>query len=620
MPVSITMPQLGESVTEGTVTRWLKDVGDTVEMDEPLLEVSTDKVDTEIPSPVAGVLVEIKAVEDDVVEVGGELAVVGDSSEAAASGANAPAPPTAQPVAAQAAAEQPAAEQPAAAQPSTAGEAAPTPSQPAPEPAAPAAHAQPEPAAPPAGASSGPAIPVLLPALGESVTEGTVTRWLKDVGDTVEMDEPLLEVSTDKVDTEIPSPVAGVLLEMAVAEDETVPVGTTLAMVGEPGAQSATGSVSTPDNSQVKSPPTSPAQPAQPQPSTPTTTAEGSPASDSTAPQPGAEAYASPIVRKLARESGVDLGSVSPSGDGGRITKDDVRAASGSASPVATPGTPSSAPAPSADRGTAATTSSVPVAVPARSTSPVDSHLPSTITPRGKTEKMSRLRQVIAERMVESLHVSAQLTTVVEVDVTKIAALRNRAKGSFQEREGVSLSYLPFFARATLEALRTFPMVNASVNGQDNTVTYHDDINLGVAVDTDRGLLVPVVRDAGDLTLAGLARRVADLAARTRTSQVSPDELSGGTFTLTNTGSRGALFDTPIINQPQVGILGTGAVVKRAVVVTEPSGEDVIAIRSMVYLALTYDHRIVDGAIAASFLTAIKARLESADFASELGL
>ncbi|NQU36344.1 MAG: 2-oxoglutarate dehydrogenase, E2 component, dihydrolipoamide succinyltransferase [Actinobacteria bacterium] len=468
------------------------------------------------------------------------------------------------------------------------------------------------PAAPePAVASAGPGTEVVLPALGESVTEGTVTRWLKNVGDAVEMDEPLLEVSTDKVDTEIPSPIAGTLVEVSVAEDETVPVGAVLAIVGAAGATPVGASAATPE--QTVEAATSTPGPAPVAPKTSPSAAQIDAAARTTEGSSSAP-YASPVVRKLARESGVDLATVAPSASNGRVTKEDVRNAttpSTTGSPAPTRPTPASPPAP-----TSPANPSVAAAPPAiRQPTPA-----APLSGRGHTEKMSRLRQVIASRMVESLHISAQLTTVVEVDVTRIAALRARAKGSFQEREGVSLSFLPFFARATLEALRMFPMVNASVNGDDNTVTYHDQSNLGIAVDTDRGLLVPVIRDAGDLTLAGLARRIADLAQRTRTSQVGPDELSGGTFTLTNTGSRGALFDTPIINQPQVGILGTGAVVKRAVVLTESSGEDVIAIRSMVYLALTYDHRIVDGAMAAQFLTAIKTRLESAEFDSELGV
>ncbi|MEI2787046.1 MAG: 2-oxoglutarate dehydrogenase, E2 component, dihydrolipoamide succinyltransferase [Candidatus Nanopelagicales bacterium] len=547
MATSVTMPQLGESVTEGTVTRWLKQVGDSVAVDEPLLEVSTDKVDTEIPSPVAGVITAIKAGEDDVVEVGGELAVISDSAESAA-----PAP---EPAAA------PPAPEPAAATP-------------IPEPAAPAT-------APPAG---GDGTNVTLPALGESVTEGTVTRWLKQVGDTVAVDEPLLEVSTDKVDTEIPSPAAGVVSEIRVSEDETVEVGAVLAVIGG-GAPAASTPAPTPPPAAAQEPPAPPAPaPAPPRAAAPAPT----PATPTPAAADG-DVYVTPIVRKLAKDRNVDLSTVTGTGVGGRIRKQDVLAAA----------TAKEAPAPTPAPAAA-------TAAPA----------PSTPAPRlrGTTEPMSRLRKVIATRMVESLAVSAQLTTVVEVDVTRIALLRSRVKDEFLAREGVKLSFMPFFAKAACEALKQFPQVNASMDMAAGTVTYHEAENLGIAVDTDRGLLVPVIHAAGDLNIAGLARQIADLAARTRTNKVSPDELSGGTFTVTNTGSRGALFDTPIINQPQVAILGTGAVVKRPIVITDDNGEDALAIRSMMYLALTYDHRLVDGADAARFLSLMKQRLESGEF------
>ena len=547
------MPQLGESVTEGTVTRWLKNVGDTVAADEALLEVSTDKVDTEIPSPVSGVLTEILAGEDAVVPVGGALGVIADSAGAAAS---TPAPAAPVPV------ETPA---PVAA---------------APAPVAPAA----------SPASSGAATPVLLPALGESVTEGTVTRWLKAVGESVAADEALLEVSTDKVDTEIPSPVSGVLLEITVGEDGVAQVGGQLGLIGASGAV-----VPSAPAPSAPAPAAAPAPVAAPAPAAPVQT--------STAPVNNTDAYATPIVRKLAAELGVDLNQVKGTGVGGRIRKEDVTATSPSLAPVKV----------AADRPV----ESKPHVAPANSSSAVSAKAAEL---RGKTEKMTRLRTVIAERMVESLQVSAQLTSVVEVDVSRIAALRNKSKSAFESREGVKLSFLPFFAKAACEALKQFPTVNASINQAENTVTYYDAEHLGIAVDTERGLLVPVIRDAGDLNIAGLARKINDLAERTRTNKLSPDELSGGTFTLTNTGSRGALFDTPIINQPQVAILGTGAVVKRPVVVTDSSGADVIAVRQMVYLALTYDHRLVDGADAARFLSAIKARLEEGAFEADLGL
>ena len=478
---------------------------------------------------------------------------------------------------------------------------------------------------------------VTMPALGESVTEGTVTRWLKAEGDQIAVDEALLEVSTDKVDTEIPSPVAGTVTKILVAEDETVPVGADLAVVGSPAGAtpapqapakhsapaapepvtSETPPAETPpaetppaetppaETPPAETPPaeTPPAEtPPAEAPSVPVTPVPTTPAQDSAdapsvaPPASGSEAaaYVTPLVRKLAVDNDVDLRTLKGTGIGGRIRKQDVLDAAAAAKVAAVPAVPP-APAPTL------TASSVRVS-----------------PKRGTTEKMSRLRKVIAARMVESLHISAQLTTVVEVDVTKIARLRDKAKRDFEAREGIKLSFLPFFAVAAVEALKAHPSVNSSVEGDE--ITYHGSENLGVAVDTERGLLVPVIKDAGDLNIAGLARKIADLAERTRTSQVSPDELGGGTFTLTNTGSRGALFDTPIINQPNVAILGTGAVVKRPVVVKDQDGGETIAIHSMVYLALSYDHRVVDGAEAARFLNTMKGRLEEGAFEASLGL
>ena len=586
MPVSVTLPPLGESVTEGTVTRWLKKVGDTVAADEPLVEVSTDKVDTEIPAPAGGVLLAIRVPEDATVAVGAELAVIGDASEVAAPAAAEPTPPPAPAPAAPApapAVPAPAAPAPTAAAPTAAAEPTPPPAPaPAPAPAAPAP-AAPAPAAAAPAAAAGATTSVVLPPLGESVTEGTVTRWLKRVGDAVAADEPIVEVSTDKVDTEIPAPAGGIVLAIRVPEDTTVAVGTELAVIGDAGALPADSAPApAPAPAAAPTPPPAPAPAAAPVPAP----AAAAPASGDD------EAYVTPLVRKLAAEKGVDLATVVGTGVGGRIRKQDVLAAAErAAAPAAAPAAPSA---------------------PASAATPAAT--PASAGVRGTTQPLSRLRRVIAERMVESLQVSAQLTTVVEVDVTRIAQLRDRAKADFEAREGVKLTFLPFFAKAAVEALAAYPALNASIDIASGTVTYHGDVNLGVAVDTDRGLLVPVVRDAGDLSVAGLARRITDLADRTRTNKVSPDELSGGTFTLTNTGSRGALFDTPIINQPQVAILGTGSVVKRPVVISD-GGSDVIAIRSMVYLALTYDHRLVDGADAARFLSAVRARLEEGTFA-----
>jgi pyruvate dehydrogenase E2 component (dihydrolipoamide acetyltransferase) len=589
MPTSVTMPALGESVTEGTVTRWLKQEGEQVEVDEPLLEVSTDKVDTEIPSPAAGVLTKILVSEDETVQVGAELAVIGGDGGGSAPAQEAPAQEApAEEYPAEPAQEEPAQEQPAAA--------------PEPEPAQ---------ASSGDGRGGGEGTPVTMPALGESVTEGTVTRWLKSIGDDVAVDEPLLEVSTDKVDTEIPSPAAGKLLSIDVNEDETVEVGAQLAVIGTGDGASASAPAAPAQQEERPAPaPAAEPEPArQPEPAKPAAQAPApTPAPTPRAPAPaqqaqpstegdGSGSYVTPLVRRLAAERGVDLGTVSGSGVGGRIRKQDVLAAAEKAA----------APAPAAVTGAPTGRQPSPAATPDTSV-------------RGRTEKLSRLRSVIARRMVESLQVSAQLTTVVEADVTRIAHLRQQAKKDFEAREGVKLSFLPFFAKAGVEALKAHPSVNASIDMEAGTVTYHDTENLGIAVDTERGLLVPVIHDAGDLSLGGLARKIADLAERTRSNKITPDELGGGTFTLTNTGSRGALFDTPIINQPQVAILGVGSVVKRAVVVQDDELGEVIAVRSMVYLALTYDHRIVDGADAARFLTTVKERLEAGQFQGELGL
>ena len=560
MTFSVTMPALGESVTEGTVTRWLKNEGDVVAVDEPLLEVSTDKVDTEIPSPVAGVLQKIVVAVDSTVAVGAELAIIAD-------GAAATSTPAAAPV--------------------VQAPAAPVVVTPPPAPVAPVA-----PVVAAAVPSSSGTI-VTMPALGESVTEGTVTRWLKNVGDQVAVDEALLEVSTDKVDTEIPSPASGTLVSIDVAVDSTVPVGARLAVIGGSGSPAAAVAPVAPIVAAPVTPPPAPvaqvvAAPVTPPPA-PVVVAPAAQVSND-------DAYVTPIVRKFAAENNVDLSKVKGTGIGGRIRKEDVLAA-----------------APKA----AAPFQSAPAAV-APST-PTQSAAPVSVSPlRGTTVTMSRLRKVIAERMLESLHVSAQLTTVIEVDVTAIARLRDRAKASFEAREGTKLSFLPFFAVAVCEALKQHPVLNASVTGDQ--ITYHGAEHLGIAVDTERGLLVPVIRDAGDLNMGGVARKIADVAARTRDNKISPDELGGGTFTITNTGSRGALFDTPIINQPQVAILGLGAVVKRPMVMKGTDGGETIAVRSMVYLGLSYDHRIVDGADAARFLVTLKDRLEGGRFESDLGL
>ncbi|MFK5633842.1 2-oxoglutarate dehydrogenase, E2 component, dihydrolipoamide succinyltransferase [Ornithinimicrobium sp. LYQ103] len=656
MSERVSMPALGESVTEGTVTRWLKNVGDTVEVDEPLLEVSTDKVDTEIPSPVSGVLLEILAQEDDTVEVGGDLAVVGDASESSGDSSGGDAAASEEP------AEEPAQEEPAQEEP-----------EPAEEPAQETAE---EPAEEPA--SSGGEVSggetVTMPALGESVTEGTVTRWLKSEGDDVEVDEPLLEVSTDKVDTEIPSPVAGKLTKILAAEDDVVPVGGDLALIGgeaggqaesspaesapvesapaeaeaeqedaaadsdlgeeqEVQEQAAQESVTEADTGEASKDETQEPEEAVglgtmsdengttshkdvPEGSSPGTDAGSAPA----APAGGQDvsAYVTPLVRKLAAQHGIDLSTLTGTGVGGRIRKQDVLDAAKAEESRAAEAKAAEAKAAETKAAETKAAEAKPAEAPAAAQAPpaqAPSAQPASSdaqSKRGTTEKMTRLRKVIASRMVESLQVSAQLTTVIEVDVTKVARLRKKVKDEFARREGTKLSFMPFFALAAVEALKEHPIVNSSV--EDDSIVYHASEHLGVAVDTPRGLLVPVIKDAGDLNIPGLARKIADLAARTRDNKVTPDELAGGTFTLTNTGSRGALFDTPIINQPNVAVLGTGAVVKRPVVVVDEDGGETIAIRDMVYLALSYDHRVVDGADAARFLSTMKARIEDGQF------
>jgi 2-oxoglutarate dehydrogenase E2 component (dihydrolipoamide succinyltransferase) len=620
MSTSVTLPALGESVTEGTVSRWLKQVGDTVEADEPLLEVSTDKVDTEIPSPASGVLLEIKAQEDETVEVGAVLAVIGEPSEA--DGQDTAAPEAPSEAAAEAPAEEEAQQDEAPQQEAQQEEAR----QQEPEESEAGADAAAETAAP-APSSGGPATgtDVTLPELGESVTEGTVSRWLKQVGDSVATDEPLLEVSTDKVDTEIPSPTSGTLLEIRVQEDETVEVGAVLAVIGEAGAAAPP----SPEPEPTPAPEGRPEPQAQPAPqpeagrqpeqapkvAAPTAKEDARPEQHGPATAATAApalvagdsdtSYVTPLVRKLAKEHGVDLASLNGTGVGGRIRKQDVLAAAETAKQEA-------------EAAKQAATAPAPQAEPAAAAAPAPAAAPSTL--RGTTEKMSRLRQTIAKRMVESLQVSAQLTATVEVDLTAISQIRAKVKDDFKKREGATLSYLPFISKAAIEALKVYPKVNATIDTEERTITYPDAEHLGIAVDTEKGLLVPVIKDAGDLSVGGLAKRIADLAARTRQNKVTPDELVGGTFTITNYGSAGTLMDTPIINQPQVAILGTGALVKRPVVISDPRLGQVIAIRDMMYLSLSYDHRLVDGAEAARFLSTLKARLEEGGFGAEFGL
>ena len=570
MAFSVEMPELGESVTEGTITRWLKQVGDTVEVDEPLLEVSTDKVDTEIPSPAAGVLLKVLHDEDDTVDVGAVIAEIGDASEASA-----PAAPAAEQKVEVAAKVEASASVAASASSAS-------------------------------SSSAGAATDVVMPELGESVTEGTITRWLKQVGDTVEVDEALLEVSTDKVDTEVPSPVAGTIVEILHDEDDTVDVGAVIVRIGDPNAAPATA-------------PTTP-EPAAPTPAPAAPVAEEKvevapkvEAPKSVATPPAAQAkvnsnddvpYVTPLVRKLADKHGVDLRTVTGTGVGGRIRKQDVLAAAGQG---AAESAPAAAEAPAAAPATAAS---------AVSTKRVD---PAKAALRGTTQRVNRIREITAKKTLESLHTAAQLTQLHEVDMTNVAELRKANKAAFQAKYGVNLTYLPFFAKAAIEALVSHPNVNASYNAEKKEMTYHSQVNLGIAVDTPAGLLSPVIHNAQDMTLPELAQAITDIADRARNNKLKPADLSGGTFTITNIGSEGALSDTPILVPPQAAIMGTGAIVKRPVVISE-HGVDAIAVRQMVYLPLTYDHQIVDGADAGRFLTTIRDRLETANFEGDLGL
>jgi len=580
MSVSVSMPQLGESVTEGTVTRWLKKEGERVEVDEPLLEVSTDKVDTEIPSPASGILRSIAVDEDETVAVGAQLAVIEDS-ETSDSAPTQTSPPTRE----NATAPQDAAESASAA-------------------------AEPEPASASSDGWSAPTYSAPAPA---AQTPGYAP--------------PPAYGQPPSYDQSAQAPAAGSqpYATPPVAPSSPYTASTAQAPAVQPSAYAQ-------PTAQVPSAPASP--PAQAE-ATAEAPSPGELATDEEYPPPtplpgtGEAPYVTPLVRKLAAEHAVNLETVTGTGVGGRIRKQDVIEAArvqrgsqvaGSQAPQAPQDAPAAVVPQQAQRLAGATpapaappTAAPPTAAPAARRPAV---VPSSL--RGTTQRMSRPRQVIAQRMVESLRVSAQLTTVVEADVTAIARLRDRAKADFEAREGVKLTFLPFFALAAVEALKVHPRLNAVIDGDQ--VTYHDAEHLGVAVDTERGLMVPVIHNAGDLNIGGLARKIGDLAQRTRSGQVGPDELAGGTFTLTNTGSRGALFDTPIINQPQVAILGTGTVVRRPVVVEDPALGEVIAVRSMMYLALTYDHRLVDGADAARFLATVRNRLEEGAFETELGL
>ena len=567
----VEMPELGESVTEGTITTWLKSVGDTVEVDEPLLEVSTDKVDTEIPSPVAGTIVEILAEEDDTIEVGAVIARIGDANAA---------PAKEKPKADEPKADEPAEEEPKAEEPK---EEAPS-------------------------AGSGDATDVEMPELGESVTEGTITTWLKSVGDTVEVDEPLLEVSTDKVDTEIPSPVAGTIVEILAEEDDTIEVGAVIARIGDANAAPAK---EKPKADEPKADEPAEEEPKAEEPKEEAPKQEEKPAEAPKAEAPKTEApkpvdnggkvpYVTPLVRKLAEKHGVDLNSIEGTGVGGRIRKQDVIAAAEGGATAA------SGAAEAKDSGPRARWS----------TKSVDAAKAELI---GTTQKVNRIREITASKMVESLQTTAQLTHVQEADVTRVAELRKSVKPAFVDKHGVNITYLHFFVKATAEALVLHPNVNASYNAETKEITYHDTVNIGIAVDTPQGLLVPVLKNVQDMSLADIAKGIADLAERARNKKLRPSDLAGATFTVSNIGSEGALLDTPILTPPQAGILGTAAIQKRPVIVTE-EGIDSIAIRQMCYLPFTYDHQLVDGADAGRFVSTIVDRIEVGDFEDDLDL
>ncbi|MBK4148940.1 2-oxoglutarate dehydrogenase, E2 component, dihydrolipoamide succinyltransferase [Corynebacterium macginleyi] len=565
MANSVEMPELGESVTEGTITQWLKSVGDTVEVDEPLLEVSTDKVDTEIPSPVAGTILEIKAEEDETIEVGEVIALIGDEDEAGSSSNDSDDSDDDK-----------------------------------------SADVKEESTSDSSAKSSGETTDVEMPELGESVTEGTITQWLKSVGDTVEVDEPLLEVSTDKVDTEIPSPVAGTLVEILAEEDETIEVGEAIARVGDGNAAPSTDDSASDDANDAKSEDKEETK----------SKDEEAPKSDEKKEEPKQDSslntstkvnngdnvpYVTPLVRKLADKHGVDLNSVEGTGVGGRIRKQDVLAAAGQGE---------AGPSTSGDKKAADSPR-------ARwSTKSVDPDKQELI---GTTQKVNRIREITARKMVEALQISAQLTHVQEIDMTPIWDLRKKNKKAFIDKYGANLSFLPFIVKATTEALVSHPNVNASYNPETKEMTYHADVNVAIAVDTPKGLLTPVIHKAQNLTLPEIAQQIAELAEKARNNKLKPNDLTGATFTVTNIGSEGALLDTPILVPPQAGILGTAAIQKRAVVVNE-NGQDAIAIRQMCFLPFTYDHQVVDGADAGRFITTIKDRLETADFEADLNI
>ncbi|MEP7211681.1 MAG: 2-oxoglutarate dehydrogenase, E2 component, dihydrolipoamide succinyltransferase [Acidobacteriota bacterium] len=588
MSVEVVMPQMGESITEGTVSKWLKGVGDKIGKDEPVLEISTDKVDAEVPSPGEGVILEIRHQEGETVEVGTVLAVIGAEGEqpAASAPASAPAP---------AAAPQPE-PAPAAAEPVA------TPVEPL------------NAAAAPQAAPSGNAVDIVMPQMGESITEGTVSKWLKSVGDKIEKDEPLLEISTDKVDAEVPSPAAGTLLEITVDEGATVEVGAVLARVG---AEGAVGAASPAQQTPSAAPSASVEQTAaatsadvptvavarQEVAATPAAASAGNGHTAGSNGQMTADELrrtkSSPLVRNIAKEHGIDISRIGGSGMSGRVTKNDIMSFIESGAALR--------PQDLLKKGAPAAPS---ISQPATNVE----HTPAPVTSSvgDRVEKMSVMRKKIAEHMTFSKQTSAHVTSVYEIDMTNVAKFRDKNKGEFQSRYGTKLTYMPFIFQAVNNSIRKYPIVNVQISGDD--IVYKGDINLGMAVALDWGLIVPVIKKADTLSLSGLALAANDLADRARTKKLNPDEVTGGTFTITNPGVFGGLFGTPIINQPQVAILCVGTIEKRPKVFTSPEGDDYIAIRQMAYFALTYDHRIVDGADAERFLAYMKEFLENGQF------
>ena len=575
MSVEVVMPQMGESITEGTVSKWLKAVGDKIEKDEAILEISTDKVDAEVPSPSAGTLLEIRHKEGETVEVGTVLATIGAEGEVADSPQSEVQSPKSDP----------------AATPVPVKE-APIPAIIADAVAAPAAPS--EPAAP-----AGDATEVVMPQMGESITEGTVSKWLKAVGDDIAKDEPLLEISTDKVDAEVPSPAAGKLLSINVEEGQTVEVGAVLALVGVSGAAPAASAPSVPPavvGGELKAVAAETAAPVQVKAAAATSNGGDATIDDLR------RTKSSPLVRSIAKEHGIDITRIPGSGVSGRVTKHDILSFLETGAALR--------PEDLLVKGAASvSTAPAPANTPAAST-----YTPAPIaTSAGdRVEKMSVMRKKISEHMTFSKQTSAHVTSVYEIDMTNVTKFRDKNKAAFAERYGTKLTYMPFIFQAVTNAIRKFPIVNSQVDGEN--IVYKGDINLGMAVALDWGLIVPVIRKADTLSLSGLALAANDLADRARTKKLNPDEVTGGTFTITNPGVFGGLYGTPIINQPQVAILCVGTIEKRAKVLTTPDGDDYIAIRSMAYFALTYDHRIVDGADAERFLAFMKENLETADF------